>query len=69
MTTISPSILACDFLNLQTEVESFEKSSDLWLHLDVMDGHYVPNLTFGYAVLKDLHTKTKHKPRTVYSSI
>ena len=49
MTTIvSPSLLACDILNMEREVRAFEKFSHLWLHLDIMDGHFVPNLTFGH---------------------
>lgn len=61
MTTISPSILASDFLNFQTEIERFNSCNDLWFHLDVMDGHFVPNLTFGKTILKNLHKITKHK--------
>ena len=61
MTTISPSILASDFLNLQNEIESFNQAENLWFHLDAMDGHYVPNLTFGKTVLKNLQKITKHK--------
>ncbi|MEX0798320.1 MAG: ribulose-phosphate 3-epimerase [Bacteriovoracaceae bacterium] len=61
MITISPSLLAADFLNLQKEIESFEAAKDLWFHLDVMDGHFVPNLTFGHTVLKNLSQVTKHK--------
>jgi len=61
MTTIAPSILACDFLNIQTEIEAFKDEENLWFHLDLMDGHYVPNLTFGKSIIKNLHTITKHK--------
>jgi len=61
MTIISPSILACDFLNFQTEIECFKNEKDLWFHLDIMDGHYVPNLTFGKTVLQKLSNITKHK--------
>ena len=61
MTTISPSILSADFLNFQTEIDRFTDCKDLWFHLDVMDGHFVPNLTFGKTILKDLHKITKHK--------
>lgn len=58
---ISPSILAADFLNLQKEIEAFNGINDLAFHLDIMDGHYVPNLTFGKTVIKNLSKITKHK--------
>ncbi len=61
MTIIAPSILSADFLNLKSEIEKFNELDDIWLHLDIMDGHFVPNLTFGHTVLKKLHTVTKHK--------
>lgn len=57
---ISPSLLSADFLELKIEVERLNKINDLWLHLDVMDSHFVPNLTFGEPVLKSLKTITKH---------
>lgn len=58
---ISPSLLSCDFMNLGVEVERLNKVDDLWLHLDIMDGHFVPNLTFGLPVLKKLKDVSKHK--------
>lgn len=61
MTIIAPSLLSADFLNLKTEVERFKDLKDLWLHLDVMDGHFVPNLTFGTTVLAGLKSITNHK--------
>jgi len=61
MITISPSILACDFLNIEPELKSFESVENFWFHLDIMDGHFVPNLTIGHPVIKLLRKITKHK--------
>lgn len=51
---IAPSLLAADFLNLQREVEMINKSDADWLHLDIMDGVFVPNISFGFPVLEAL---------------
>lgn len=59
--TISPSLLSVDFLNLKAELERLNENDDLWLHLDIMDGHFVPNLTFGEPVLNKVKTISKHK--------
>jgi len=57
---IAPSLLSCDFLNIAAEMKALESESNLWIHLDIMDGHFVPNLTFGAPVIKNLHKFTKH---------
>ena len=61
MTIIAPSLLSANFLDLKSDIEKFNDLEDVWLHLDVMDGHFVPNLTFGQTVLKNIHTISKHK--------
>lgn len=58
---ISPSLLSVDFLELKTELERLNQIDDLWLHLDIMDAHFVPNLTFGEPVLNKIKTVSKHK--------
>lgn len=51
---IAPSLLAADFMNLQRDVEMINQSEADWLHLDIMDGVFVPNISFGFPVLKGL---------------
>lgn len=61
MITISPSLLACDFLNIEQELRAFDNMKDMWFHLDIMDGHFVPNLTFGHPILEKISKKTNQK--------
>lgn len=61
MTIISPSLLACDFLNIEPELMAFSSVKDMWFHLDIMDGHFVPNLTFGHPIIQLITKKSPHK--------
>ncbi len=55
---IAPSLLAADFLHLERELERAEVSGAAMLHCDVMDGVYVPNISFGFDIIKQIHSKT-----------
>lgn len=59
MPLVAPSILSADFLNLEKECRMLDKSEADYFHLDVMDGRFVPNITFGMPVIKQMRKMTK----------
>ena len=65
---IAPSLLACDFANLQKECEMINNSDADWYHLDVMDGVFVPNISFGIPVINFMNKHAK-KPLDVHLMI
>ena len=68
MTKVSPSLLAADFANLTKDIDMINRSEADWLHLDVMDGVFVPNISFGFPVLEAV-AKICKKPLDVHLMI
>ncbi len=58
MTDILPSLLSADFMKLGNEINDLKKANVDMLHYDVMDGHFVPNISFGYSILSNITAKT-----------
>lgn len=65
---IAPSVLACDFANIQRDVEMINSGNADWFHIDIMDGSFVPNISFGFPVMKAIH-KHANKPLDVHLMI
>ena len=59
MAIVSPSLIAADFLHLDSDIQMINDSEAEWLHLDVMDGVFVPNISFGFPVLEAVASKCK----------
>ena len=58
MAILSPSILSCDYMNMQRDFAACKEAGCKWLHVDIMDGHFVPNLSFGYSLVKSMRPVT-----------
>jgi len=65
---IAPSLLSSDFVNLEKEIKMLNKSKADWLHLDIMDGHFVPNITIGMPVVRAIK-RVAQKPLDVHLMI
>lgn len=68
LTLVSPSLLSADFTNLQADINMINQSDADWLHLDVMDGVFVPNISFGFPVIRAV-SKICQKPLDVHFMI
>ena len=53
MVKIAPSVLSADFAHLKEDIDTIYDGGKSWIHYDVMDGHFVPNISFGYSILSN----------------
>ncbi len=58
MAILAPSILSCDYMNMQRDFAACKEAGCKWLHVDIMDGHFVPNLSFGYSLVQAMRPVT-----------
>ena len=58
MAILSPSILSCDYMNMQRDFAACKEAGCKWLHVDIMDGHFVPNMSFGYSLVQSMRPVT-----------
>ena len=58
MAILAPSILSCDYMNMKRDFDACKENGVKWLHVDIMDGHFVPNLSFGYSLVKSMRPVT-----------
>ena len=58
MAILAPSILSCDYMHMERDFTACKENGVKWLHVDIMDGHFVPNLSFGYSLVKSMRPVT-----------